>query len=304
VATDAQLTLAIIARDKATADLKKVESQLARLQKRHTSFASTAAKSLAVGAVVAYGAASVKAFADAEKSQARLELAYKKFPALAGTSIDSLRALNSEMQAKVGVDDDALAAAQATLAQFKLTGEQIRQLTPLLVDYATVTGQDVTTAAGSLGKAFMGNAKALKAIGINFKATGDTARDFDTVMAALEQKVGGAGEAFGKTTANRDPGCAVRRPAGDGRRGAGACTAGPGVGGHAGGEGRWCDPRAGAHGRPGCGGRRRRVPAAVHADRVRARQPAGLRHDGPSGGVRREGARRGGRCDHRRVRAW
>ena len=203
MATDAQLTLAIIARDKATADLKKVESQLARLQKRHTSFASTAAKSLAVGAVVAYGAASVKAFADAEKSQARLELAYKKFPALAGTSIDSLRALNSEMQAKVGVDDDALASAQAVLAQFRLTGSQIRELTPLLVDYATVTGQDVTTAAGSLGKAFMGNAKALKAIGINFKATGDTARDFETVMAALEEKVGGAGEAFGGTTAGQ-----------------------------------------------------------------------------------------------------
>lgn len=203
MATDAQLTLAIIARDKATADLKKVESQLARLQKRHTSFAGTAAKAFAVGAVVAFGAASVKAFADAEKSQARLQLAYQKFPALAGVSIASLRELNLEMQAKVGVDDDALASAQAVLAQFRLTGEQIKELTPLLVDYATVTGQDVTAAAGALGKAFMGNAKALKAIGINFKATGDTAKDFDTVMAALEQKVGGAGEAFGKTTAGQ-----------------------------------------------------------------------------------------------------
>lgn len=203
MATDAQLTLAIIARDKATADLKKVERQLDRLQKRQKSFGSSAAKAFAAGAVVAFGVASVKAFADAEKSQARLELAYKKFPALAGSSISSLRELNSEMQAKVGVDDDALASAQAVLAQFRLTGEQIKQLTPLLVDYATVTGQDVTAAAGALGKAFMGNAKALKAIGINFKATGDTAKDFDTVMAALEQKVGGAGEAFGKTTAGQ-----------------------------------------------------------------------------------------------------
>lgn len=203
MATDAQLTLAIIARDKATADLKKVERQLDRLQKRQKSFGSSAAKAFAAGAVVAFGVASVKAFADAEKSQARLELAYKKFPALAGSSISSLRELNSEMQAKVGVDDDALASAQAVLAQFRLTGEQIKQLTPLLVDYATVTGQDVTAAAGALGKAFMGNAKALKAIGVNFKATGDTAKDFDTVMAALEQKVGGAGEAFGKTTAGQ-----------------------------------------------------------------------------------------------------
>jgi hypothetical protein len=203
VATDAQLALAIIAKDKATADLKKVERQLDRLEKKHKSFAGSAAKAFATGAVVAFGVASVKAFADAEKSQARLELAYKKFPALAGTSIDSLRALNQEMQAKVGVDDDALASAQATLAQFQLTGEEIKRLTPLLVDYATVTGQDVTAAASSLGKAFMGNAKALKTIGINFKATGDTAADFETVMAALEEKVGGAGDAFGNTTAGQ-----------------------------------------------------------------------------------------------------
>lgn len=165
---------------------------------------STQLMAAAAGAaIVAFGVSSVKAFADAEKSQVKLEQAYKRFPALATVQISALREMNKALQDKTGADADSLAAAQATLAQFKLTGDQIKQLTPLLVDYAQVTGQDVTTAASSLGRAFMGNTRALKAIGIDFKATGDTAKDFQSIYTALEGQVGGAGEAFGQTTAGQ-----------------------------------------------------------------------------------------------------
>ena len=45
----------------------------------------------------------------------------------------------------------------------------------------------------------MGNARALKELGIDFTRTGDRGKDLETIMAALEAKAGGAGDAFGQT---------------------------------------------------------------------------------------------------------
>lgn len=198
----AELVFAFLAKDQVSDTAKKVGKNIHDLTTA-TGKLNAASRLISAGAIIAFGASSVKAFAEAEKSQVRLEQAFKRFPALADTNIESLRGLNQALQDKTGADADSLAAAQASLAQFKLTGEQIEQLTPLLVDYAQTTGQDVTTAATSLGRAFMGNTRALKAIGVDFKATGDTAKDFQGIMGALEAQVGGAGEAFGQTTAGQ-----------------------------------------------------------------------------------------------------
>ena len=61
---------------------------------------------------------------------------------------------------KTKFDDDAFASGQAVLAQFKLSGKQIENLTPLLADYAAKTGKDLPTAAETLGKSFLGNTRA------------------------------------------------------------------------------------------------------------------------------------------------
>lgn len=191
-------------------DLAKAQAALDGLGKQAAGptsrgFGKLATVAAITGGAIAlrFGVQSVKAYAEAEASQARLTAAYSKFPALADTNIDALRALNSELQRKTRFDDDQTAAAQAVLAQFKLTGTQIAKLTPLVQDYAAATGQDVVPAAESLGKAMMGNAKALKAIGINFKASGDSAKDFETITAALRQQVGGLAEVEGKTAAGQ-----------------------------------------------------------------------------------------------------
>jgi hypothetical protein len=161
---------------------------------------NAASRLIGAGAIIAFGAASVKAYAEAEKQQVKLEEAYRKFPAIASVNIASMRALNDAIQAKTGTDNDDLAAAEAKLAMYNLTGEQIQKLIPLVNDYAIANNVGIGEAAGKVGKAMLGNAKALKDVGINFKATGDKAKDFQTIYDALNSKVGGAGEAFGKTT--------------------------------------------------------------------------------------------------------
>ena len=46
-----------------------------------------------------------------------------------------------------------------------------------LLDCANATSKDVPSAAQDVGKALLGNAKALKNIGISYKSTGDSTKD-------------------------------------------------------------------------------------------------------------------------------
>ena len=198
----AELKFLINAVDNASATLGKIGRETEKLGGA-TAKLNAASRLLGAGAIIAFGAASVKAYAEAEASQIKLQEAYRKFPAVADVSIQSMRDLNSAIQAKTGSDDDELAAAEAKLAMYNLTGSQIQKLIPIVNDYAIANGIGVTEAAGKVGKAMLGNAKALKDVGIDFKATGDKAKDFDAIYTALEGKVGGAGEAFGESTAGQ-----------------------------------------------------------------------------------------------------
>jgi phage-related protein len=163
-------------------------------------FAAAAGAAIAVGAI-AFGKSSVEAYVEAEASQNRLADAFAKFPALADTNQQALQNLNGEIQKKTRFDDDALASGQATLAQFGLTGQQVSQLTPLLADYAAKTGVDIPTAAEQLGKGMLGQGRALKSVGIDFKDTGSVAGNFDEIMGGLRTQVGGFAEGEGKTAA-------------------------------------------------------------------------------------------------------
>jgi hypothetical protein len=123
----------------------------------------------AVAALFRFGKDSASSFKEAESAQLRLSSAFEKFPQLAGYNVGSLRNLNTELAKKTRFDDDATASGQAALAQFHLTGDQIKNLTPLLQDYAAKTGKDLPSAALDLGKAIGGQGRALKAVGLNLK---------------------------------------------------------------------------------------------------------------------------------------
>lgn len=149
---------------------------------------------LAAGAVVAGNAA-----AEAEQSTLDLQYALDQFPATADTNAEKLMMLNSALALKTKFDDDAIASGQGILAQFGLTGAQLEELTPKMLDYAAKTGQDVPAAAEALGKGLMGQGRALKAIGIDFTDTGSLAGNYDAILGGLTTQVGGFAEAQGET---------------------------------------------------------------------------------------------------------
>lgn len=201
------IILDILARDRASGVLSKVgksaetfggkvKGELKKALNPATIFAGTAG-------IAAFGVTSVKAAADAQTSQKRLSDAFAKFPQLAGSNADGLRKINTELQRKTKFEDDATASAQAQLAGFGLTADQLKTITPLLQDYASRTGKDLPSAAQDLGKAILGQGRALKGIGINFKNTGSEAGNFGELVDGLKSKVGGFAAREGTTAAGK-----------------------------------------------------------------------------------------------------
>jgi uncharacterized protein YjbJ (UPF0337 family) len=182
---------------------------LRKAERSLQNFGKNVARVTAVGfavagvAAVKFGMDSVQAFVEAEASQAKLAFAFEKFPKLADTNIKALQKLNTKLAKKTRFDDDAIAVGQATLAQYRLTGKQIKTLTPLVADYAARTGRSFEDSATIVGKAMLGQGRALKDVGINFVDTGKLAGNFRQVVGKLGDAVGGFADKDVKTAAGK-----------------------------------------------------------------------------------------------------
>jgi hypothetical protein len=83
----------------------------------------------------------------------------------------------------------------------KLTENQINDLLPVIIDFATATGQTLPEATATVIKGLEGNGRALKEFGINMKDAKSVTEGFDLVMRELKPRVEGVGKAFGESAA-------------------------------------------------------------------------------------------------------
>lgn len=183
--------------------LASVESGFGSFAKKAAVVGGAIGGAFAVDKIIDFGASSVKAFAESEQASAKLSDAFARFPKLADSNAAAFEKQAEALAKTTRFDDDATKTSQALLAQYKLTGAQIQQLTPLVQDYAAKTGKDLPAAAEAMGKAILGKGAALKQIGVNFKDTGDAGKNFELVMGALSAKVGGFAEKEGQTAAGK-----------------------------------------------------------------------------------------------------
>lgn len=202
MASNKSLTFDLFGRDrtasKALGDVARSGEGMSRALKAGA-FAAGAVLATVGVAAVAFSVDSIKAFAAAETAQNRLNFAVEKFPTLAGANADELRKLNTELQAHTRFEDDAIASAQVALSLYDLTAEQLKELTPLVLDYAAATGDDLQTAAENIGKALLGQGRALKAVGIDFQDAGDPAANYAQLIEGLSAKVKGFAETDAKS---------------------------------------------------------------------------------------------------------
>lgn len=206
-----QLFFDILARDHASATFNKVGAAADALGKR-TDRASRSHQAFGKmvrwtgGILSAYGVgqylkSSVQEYAKAEAAQNRLGNSYRRFPKMQNATLQSFKDLNKELMLHTQFDDDDAAAMQANLGRFNLTGKEIQKLTPLVADLAQVQGTDLVTAGSAMGKAFLGNTRALKALGISYTATGNKAKDYRNIVDLINKKVGGESTKANQTAA-------------------------------------------------------------------------------------------------------
>lgn len=196
------LTFEIFGRDRsASTALQGVAKNANSLVRGFALVGGAIASAFAVKSIINFGKQAVSVarefvseYSIAEDAQYALNDAYARFPALAGGSADALRAVNEQLMRKTRFDDDALASGQAVLAQYGLNEQQLLRLTPLLADYADKTKTDIPTAADQLGKALLGQGRALKSVGIDFEDLGDVTSNYDQLVAGLDAQVSGFAE--------------------------------------------------------------------------------------------------------------
>jgi hypothetical protein len=182
---------------KAERELGKAETSIDRTAGKLKSFGTTGL----VGSAAILGGFGLlaKAADDADIQVAKLENSIKGSSSTFADNGGELVKLAEDIQQVTAADADAIIGAESLLVQFGLTEDQVKTLTPLIVDLSRKLGIDLETAAKTVGKAVDGNAGALKRYGIDVDEAALKADGFTAVLGTLQQQVGGFARAEGET---------------------------------------------------------------------------------------------------------
>ena len=94
-----------------------------------------------------------------------------------------------------GYDDDLIRSQVEVLSRFRLTGDEIRTLLPLIVDVAAREGKEVDDVTRAVGLGIEGQGRGLKLLGIQFKATNNEAHNYLEILKQLRPFQGAAAQA-------------------------------------------------------------------------------------------------------------
>ena len=146
-------------------------------------------------AIINFTQASVEAFLEAEKNAQRLKFAITTIGGESEVQFERLIKQSEDLQKITVFSDDSIQQAQAALAAFGLTADEIEKLIPKLADFATITSQDIPSAAQQIGAALEGNGREFKKYGIEVSATASRTENLSAVMEGLTKFQGAAEEA-------------------------------------------------------------------------------------------------------------
>lgn len=176
---------------------KKAEKSSSALDKTFKRLAATIAATFSAQAIVNFGRASVKAFADDEKAARRLTGTLNNM----GLAFEDPRVKKfiSDLEATSGVLDDKLRPAmQAFLTQ---TGsvKKSQELLTLAIDMSAQSGYDLETVASDLSRAYVGNTKGLAKYNLGLSRTELSSKSFAEVQVLLNKQFSGANQAYLET---------------------------------------------------------------------------------------------------------
>lgn len=149
---------------------------------------------LAFAALSAAIGGTVFAYAESEKATKSLTLALQNQGIASDKLLKKYSDLADEVQAKTGIDDDAIKSGLSVIQTFLGQEEASSDLVGVLADLSEKEGS-VESAAQALGLAINGNARALKRYGVTVDETATKSERISQITQQLKQNIGGAAEA-------------------------------------------------------------------------------------------------------------
>ena len=206
-----------------TTDLKKAsddaDSALGKVGSSVAGMAKTAAM-VGIPALVGFGAAAVKAFAESEQVSAQTEAVLKSTGGAAKVTAGHIGDLAGSLANMSGVDDEVIQSGENMLLTFtnirngvSKSDDVFDQATKTMLDMSVALGQDTKQSAMQLGKALNDPVKgvgALSRVGVKFTAeqkdqiatlveSGKTMEAQKIILKELQVEFGGSAKAAGET---------------------------------------------------------------------------------------------------------
>lgn len=147
---------------------------------------------------------SIRDALDAEKGNAQLARALSAVGHSSRESFNEMSDFASSLSAVTAQDDDAIKSVMQLLATIgKLSGGPLKDATRATLDLAAATGKDLNDAAMAVAKAATGNATALQKLGITIGDNVKPGEEFATVLAKINEQMGGAAQTEADTYAGK-----------------------------------------------------------------------------------------------------
>lgn len=151
-----------------------------------------------VEALVNFGRQAVNAFLDAEAASSKLRFAITEIGNEGEDAFQRLSDQADRFQETSIFDADEIRKAQAALAEFGLTSQQIEQAIPGLIDYAS-KNEDLLGSVNAVGSALEGRAGEFRAYGLEVDANATKQENLNKVLNTFVRFQGNAEEKL-KTT--------------------------------------------------------------------------------------------------------
>ena len=145
---------------------KQAETSTQKLQRQVTNLARSLGLALGTAAIIKFGKASVKAFAEDENAARSLAKTLENLGLNTRYAGSELNGYISRLEQQTGVLDDELRPAMDRLLRATGSITKSQELLALALDISAGTGKDLTAVSQGLQKAYLGNNASLGRLGV------------------------------------------------------------------------------------------------------------------------------------------
>ena len=180
---------------------KQADTAINKLNKNTKNLARNFGLAFGTAAVLAYGRASVKAFAEDDKAAKSLATTLKNLNLAYGSNIGTVNGFINRLESQTGVLDDELRPAMDRLLRATGSVTKSQELLGLALDIAAGTGKSVTQVSQSLQKAYLGQTQALGRLGVGLSKAELSSSSFEQIQDRLNVLFAGQATAAADTYA-------------------------------------------------------------------------------------------------------